>query len=221
MKWVDDGIFLRAHKHGESSYIVSILSKTRGRQKGLVRFGRRDTNILQPSYMYEASWNARLEDHLGFLKLEPKKSYIHELLYNLEKLTAINAINEKLERYLPERQSHDELYNQYQNLLENFAHDNWRDHYLSLQLFMLKDFGFGIDLSHCALCKKTIDLKYLSPVTGKSACSKCGEAYHEKLFLIPDFLACPPPYDKNTYTHTQNIITHYMNINLNSILQTI
>ncbi|MEK9725743.1 MAG: recombination protein O N-terminal domain-containing protein, partial [Rhodospirillaceae bacterium] len=50
MEWHDDGIVLGARKHGESSAIVTLLTRDHGRHLGLVRggAGRRKRSLFQP-----------------------------------------------------------------------------------------------------------------------------------------------------------------------------
>ena len=67
MEWTDDGIVLSARKHGETSAIVTLLTREHGRHLGLVRggSGKRARGILQPGNRVEARWQARLAEHLG------------------------------------------------------------------------------------------------------------------------------------------------------------
>ena len=67
MDWADEGIVLSVRPHGETSAIVEIFTRGRGRHMGLVRGGRSRTRrpVLQPGNHVDAVWRARLEDHLG------------------------------------------------------------------------------------------------------------------------------------------------------------
>ncbi len=40
MHWTDDGIVLSARPHGESSVVLQLLTRARGRHAGLVRGGQ-------------------------------------------------------------------------------------------------------------------------------------------------------------------------------------
>jgi DNA repair protein RecO (recombination protein O) len=40
MEWRDEGIILGARKHGETSVILEVMTRTHGRHLGLVRGGR-------------------------------------------------------------------------------------------------------------------------------------------------------------------------------------
>ncbi|HEX9837251.1 MAG TPA: recombination protein O N-terminal domain-containing protein, partial [Alphaproteobacteria bacterium] len=50
MDWTDEGIVIAARKHGETSAIVTLLTRGHGRHLGLVRggAGRRARGLYQP-----------------------------------------------------------------------------------------------------------------------------------------------------------------------------
>ncbi len=50
MEWTDEGIVLGVRRHGESSAIVELLTRSHGRHLGLVRggAGKRMRPLLQP-----------------------------------------------------------------------------------------------------------------------------------------------------------------------------
>ena len=72
IQWQDEAVILSVRPHGESSAIVIVLSKERGRCAGLVR-GAQSQNargILQPGNLVKVNWSARLAEHLGVFKIE-------------------------------------------------------------------------------------------------------------------------------------------------------
>ena len=58
MEWADQGIVLSARKHGETSAIVTLMTKDKGVQTGLVRggAGKRKRGDLQPGNLVAAHW---------------------------------------------------------------------------------------------------------------------------------------------------------------------
>ena len=70
MEWTDEGIVLGVRRHGESSAIVELLTRSHGRHLGLVRggAGTRMRPLLQPGNSVTAVWRARLDEHLGYLR---------------------------------------------------------------------------------------------------------------------------------------------------------
>src|SRR5580765_7478513 len=61
MEWTDEGIVLGVRRHGESSAIVELLTRSHGRHLGLVRggSGKRIRPLLQPGNSVAAVWRAR------------------------------------------------------------------------------------------------------------------------------------------------------------------
>src|SRR5947207_3807607 len=72
MQWTDDGIVLGVKRHGEASAILELMTREHGRHLGLVRggAGARLRPFLQPGNRVCASWQARLEEHLGHYMVE-------------------------------------------------------------------------------------------------------------------------------------------------------
>src|SRR5258707_6218762 len=68
MEWTDEGIVLGVRRHGETSAIVELLTRSHGRHLGLVRggAGSRMRPLLQPGNSLRAVWRARLDEHLGY-----------------------------------------------------------------------------------------------------------------------------------------------------------
>ncbi len=93
MDWSDDGIVLAARKHGETSAIVSLLTRGHGRHAGLVRggAGRRARGIYQPGNRVRAHWSARLAEHLGTFRCELLRAHAADHLHDSLRLLALSA----------------------------------------------------------------------------------------------------------------------------------
>src|SRR6266478_2590778 len=72
MEWTDEGIVLGVRRHGETSAIVELLTRSHGRHLGLVRggTGSRIRPVLHPGNSVRAVWRARLDEHLGYHAVE-------------------------------------------------------------------------------------------------------------------------------------------------------
>src|SRR5437763_3776128 len=72
MEWTDEGIVLGVRRHGETSAIVELLTRSHGRHLGLVRggAGSRMRPLLQPGNSVRAVWRARLDEHPGYYTVE-------------------------------------------------------------------------------------------------------------------------------------------------------
>src|SRR4249920_2066931 len=72
MQWTDEGIVLGAKRHGEANAILELMTREHGRHLGLVRggSGSRLRPVLQPGNRVNATWRARLDEHLGHYTVE-------------------------------------------------------------------------------------------------------------------------------------------------------
>ena len=65
--WQDEGVVLAVRRHGESSAVVSLLTRAHGRHAGLVRggAGRGRARSTSPATGCRSTWRARLAEQLG------------------------------------------------------------------------------------------------------------------------------------------------------------
>jgi len=194
MDWIDRGIVLTARKHGESSLIVSLLTEHHGRHAGLVRggAGRRNRGVYQPGNLVNAQWRARLAEHLGTYTCELLEAKTAALLDSPLELAALQSASAMTETALPERENHPNIFNGLLIVLESF-HDQkiWPTVYVKWELGLLKELGFGLDVSCCAATGQTDDLIYISPKTGRAVSRQAGEPYRDKMLSLPEFLINP------------------------------
>ena len=191
MDWSDDAIVLSAKKHGESSLIVSLLTRDHGRHSGLVRggAGRRNRGLFEPGNQVRAQWRARLADHLGTYKCELTNAVAADLLDDRFKLSGLSSICAVSDVALPEREAHRPLYDGLLILIDSFTNDAlWPTIYVKWELGLLQELGFGLDFSSCAATGATENLTYVSPKSGKAVSTGAAAPYKDKLLTLPDFL---------------------------------
>ncbi len=191
MQWTNQAIILSATKYGESSGIVTMLTSEHGLCKGLVRgiTGKKQCGIYQTGNLVEATWNARLAEHLGNFSSEIIKSNAALILDSKEKLSALVAISSLLEKTLPERDPAPDIFFGMITFLSSLTADvKWIKDYIFLELNLLSHLGFGLDLSSCAATGSYNNLTYISPKSGRAVSQEAGEPYKERLFKIPYFL---------------------------------
>lgn len=193
MEWSDDAIVLSVRKHGETSAIVEALTRAHGRHLGLVRGGgsRRSRPTLQPGNSVHLHWRARLTEHLGNYAVEPLRSRAGEMLESRDRLLGLNAFTSVAGAALPERETHDAVYEAAEILLdamlkEDFAH--WAPLFVRWEVGVLEALGFGLDLSHCAATGSPDDLVYVSPRSGRAVSGEAGAPYAERMFALPRYL---------------------------------
>jgi DNA repair protein RecO (recombination protein O) len=188
--WQDEGIIVGVRRHGETSAIVELLTRSHGRHMGLVRGGRskRMQPMLQMGNAVLAEWRARIEDHLGEYRLEAKTMRAALLMDHPASLFALGHIC-GLIRLLPEREPHYGLYDIFQIVLDALSDTRLAAPLvIRFELHILSELGFGLDLSECALTGRLDDLAFVSPKTGRAANREAGLPWQDKLLSLPMFL---------------------------------
>ncbi|MGE4372831.1 MAG: DNA repair protein RecO [Xanthobacter sp.] len=190
MEWNDEGIVIGVRRHGESSAIVELLTRRRGRHLGVVRGGgsRRLAPLLQPGNTVNAVWRARLEEHMGNYTLEPLVLRVEALMVQPHATYGITHMSQLL-RLLPERDPQGRLYPTYTAILNAFADAQAAGILLArFELALLQELGFGLELERCAATGQCDDLIYVSPRSGRAVSRAAGAPYAERLFGLPPFL---------------------------------
>ena len=190
MEWIEDGIVLAARTHGESALIVTLLTADHGRHAGLVHGGAstRQGPIWQPGNRVRVEWRGRLAEHLGTFKGELVAAHAARALDDPLALAGLIAACVTLDTALPEREPHPAMFAGVAALLGALGHDGWPAIYVHLELGLLQELGFGLDLEKCAASGVTEDLIYVSPRTGRAVSRDAGEPYKDKLLALPPFL---------------------------------
>jgi len=199
MDWTDRGIVLSARRHGETSLIVQLLTEQHGRHAGLVRGGAssRARGLYQPGNLVAAHWRARLAEHLGNFSCEMVTSSAAALLDNGGKLAALSAAAALAEAALPEREPHNDVFESLAGLIAALcaahAAADWAPAYVRFEVGLLASLGFGLDLARCAATGTNDNLAYVSPKTGRAISLSAGEAWQDRLLMLPRFLVVDLP----------------------------
>jgi DNA repair protein RecO (recombination protein O) len=193
MEWTDDGIVLSARKHGETSAIVTLLTREHGRHLGLVRggSGRKARGILQPGNLLTARWQARLAEHLGAYNCEMTEAFAARVMRDAVKLSGLSAACAVAEGALAEREPHRPVFEGLLALMRALEYDDWPSAYVKWELGLLGEAGFALDLSVCASTGQNDQLAYVSPKSGRAVSLAAGEPYKTKLLALPNFLLTP------------------------------
>lgn len=191
MDWIDEGIVLGARPHGENAAIVTLLTREHGRHMGLVHGGasRSKRPLLQAGNRVKAEWRARLSEHLGSYSCEMVTAHAALLLDDPLKLTGLTAACAVADGVLPEREPHAAVFAGFEALLIAFESEAWPVVLVHLELGLLKELGFRLDLEKCAVSGIGEELIYVSPRSGRAVSREAGAPYAEKLLALPGFLA--------------------------------
>jgi DNA repair protein RecO (recombination protein O) len=190
MEWTDEGIVLGVRRHGESSAIIELLTRSHGRHLGLVRggAGKRMRPLLQPGNSVSAVWRARLDEHLGTYVIEGTRLRAANLFASSHSVYGVTHLA-SLARLLPERDPHEDIYEMLGHMLDDFDDASGAAaHLIRFELAMLAELGFGLDLEVCAATGETADLVYVSPKSGGAVSRGAGAPFHDRLLRLPAFL---------------------------------
>lgn len=190
MEWQDEAIVLGVRRHGETSVVAELMTRRHGRHMGLVRSGRSRAMqpVLQPGNAVDATWRARLSEHLGDFRLEPTRLRAAGLMEKALSVYGVQALAALL-RLLPERDPHPHLYEGLSVVLDHLSEPAVAGElFVRFELAVLNDLGFGLDLTECAATGGRDELVYVSPKSGRAVCRAAGEPYAPRLLALPDFL---------------------------------
>jgi DNA repair protein RecO (recombination protein O) len=176
--------------------------------------------ILQAGNAVNVTWQARLSEQMGTFKVEPVQSFTAFAMQDKLKLAALTSACALMETSLPERHPYPRLYERFWEFLEMLSGDvemggcgdvekkmaagiptsphphistspSWQEAYVKLELEILAESGFGLDLSQCAATGSAENLIYVSPKSGRAVSEAAGEPYKKKLLALPAFLTSP------------------------------
>jgi DNA repair protein RecO (recombination protein O) len=214
MKWTDCGIILSARPFGENSRILSLLTRNYGRHAGLIKIPKSRSRLsIEPGTFVEATWNARLSEHLGQWSLETTAAMGAKLLPLPLPLTALSSACSLTDQCLAERHPYPHLYDLLKQLIEDLVlNPSGLTSYVNYELALLKDLGFGLDLSACAATGQREDLIYISPKTGRAVSRSAGEPYKAHLLPLPSYWVddSAPPDISRSLTVTGYFLTQHL-----------
>ena len=199
MEWSDQAFVLSSRPYGEGSALIALLTREHGRHNGLVRGGasRRERGTYQPGNKVAAIWKGRLEEQLGNLRCEALGPGPAAFLDDPSRLACISASCALCEFVLPEREPHAVLFDAVEALLASLAGEDWASVYVRWELALLRELGFGLDLSCCAATGRNDALAYVSPKSGRAVSLSAGEPYRDRLLALPSFLIEGGPGDSD------------------------
>lgn len=191
MNWSGEGYVLSVRKHGETSAIINVLTRDRGRHLGLVRggVGRRMRPVLQSGNKVKIEWQARLSEHLGYFTVEALSARAADLMDDRTSLAGLNAACAVAKETLPEREAYPDVYDGFEIVMAHL-HDPeiWPALYVRWEAGLLSAMGYGLDLSKCAATGVQENLTHVSPRSGRAVSEAAAAPYLDKLLVLPSFL---------------------------------
>lgn len=196
MKFSDEGIIINTRKYGENSLVVKVFSREHGVYRGFVRSAKskKTTATYQIGNLISFEYRSRLEENLGsFFSVNLVSSFCSRIIFDQFRLNCVRSLFSMLDELFLERENHEFFFAHFLSFMERISIEN-KDKksvvadYIKLELEMLKELGYGIDLTSCVVTNSTTDLAYVSP---KSACAvsiSAASPYENKLLKLPSFL---------------------------------
>ena len=188
--WRDQGLVLSARPHGEGGAVVALLTETNGRHAGYLHgaHSSKKRALVEPGTIVDVEWQARTSDNLGTYKLEERKGLSPMIMGDPLRLGALLSACALCDAALPEREGHAGLFYGLEALIGTLDSDVWGAAYVMWEIALLKELGFGLELSKCAGGGDAQTLAYVSPKSGRAVSYAEGEPYKEKLLNLPAFL---------------------------------
>ena len=191
MEWTDEAIVLSVRPHGETAAVIELFTRAHGRHLALVHGGRsrKLRPVLQTGNHVDATWKARLSEHLGHATVELRKGYGASIMDDASALSGLTSLC-TLSRLLPERDPHPALF-EITLFVLSFLDDPsvWPALLVRWELALLEELGFGLDLSECASTGSNDQLIYVSPKSGRAVSASAGEPYRDRMLALPGFLS--------------------------------
>ncbi|CEI85357.1 DNA repair protein RecO (Recombination protein O) [Ehrlichia minasensis] len=212
VRWQDQGIVIAIRKYGDDKTIVSIFTQKHGLKKGLARYHNKTIQKLQIGDYVNVTWSAKLISNLGYFKYELIKSTLYHYIHNNLKTMCIAFFTAILDQVLPENEENYTIYN-YLDIFMNSVQNkdiNWQIKYLTLELTLLSELGFGLDLSQCAVNNTNENLIFISPKTGKAISQTVGLPYQKSLLPLPPLLY--NVYNNYTYKYSKTDFKVSLNV---------
>jgi DNA repair protein RecO (recombination protein O) len=75
---------------------------------------------------------------------------------------------------------------------------------------LLRELGYGLDLSACALTGATEGLAFVSPKTGRAVTAEAAGLWKEKLLPLPAFLVSETPGDREQWADGLRLTGHFL-----------
>jgi len=196
MNFRDEGIIISSKKYGENSLIVKVFSRDHGIYRAFVKSAksRKVSASYQVGNLISFEYRARLEENLGSLSaVDLISSFCSRIIFDQFRLNCVKALFSMIDELFLERENHHFFFEQLLRFLQKISLDNFDKKflvaaYVKLELAMLAELGYGVDLSSCVVTESTSDLAFVSPKSARAVSSLAAKSYENKLLKLPGFL---------------------------------
>ena len=147
MYWKDEGYLLSKTNFDENSIIINAFTQNHGKYSGIVYGGssRKQKKIFQIGNKILLNWKSKGENKMGYFNIELIKPISPLFFDDKKRSICILAATSILKILLPERQINKKIYFSFEQLVEQFNHDDWIKLYIFWELYLIKELGFEIN----------------------------------------------------------------------------
>ena len=196
MIWSDCGVVLSSKKHGEKYKLINIFTKEHGKISGMMSLSKQ--HAVSVFSNVHVDFVEKTAGALGFWRIKNEKQNWVLATNKHTHILACQSMCFILDQVLSPALRNEHLFdfvNFFVSEFHKFSHLEILNFYAHFEIILLKNMGYGFDLSKCSICGKDENVHYISPKTGHSASKAClfdGKADIvdlNKLFAIPDVWA--------------------------------
>lgn len=190
-QFCDQGIILSVRPHGEGGAVLHVLSENNGKCGGYVNGAQSSSrlrSVLQQGNIISFDWQSKTDGQLGRFDVELETDVAMRVMDDPRAITAVKSVCGLLDMFLPDREDHPALFHGTCGFFNILTTDQWPPTYIMWEMAFLKELGYGIDMTKCAVTGTTENLTHISPKSGRAVCAAEAEPYASKLLEIPQFL---------------------------------
>ena len=190
MKFNDEGYIINLKKHGESSAILTVLTRHNGKVIGFAKniLSKKKLGIYQIGNLVSIEAYSRVDENMLSLKIELISPTAVNFLNDRKRLETLASFCSLCNISMPEQMPLERLFYFVDSFFNLILEDNWLTHYSYFEFYLLEYLGISLDLNECSATGTAENLRYVSPRSGKAVCAEAGEPYKDRLFSFPQFI---------------------------------
>lgn len=190
-EWDGPAVVLAARPFSESDIVATVMTEAHGTHRGLARGGasRGQASLWQPGNLVQARWVARLADQLGNIRAELVHPGAALSMDDPLALAVLSSACAVAEACMPEREPHPKVFAGLVQLIAGLSQPEQAVlDLIRWEATLLRDLGYGLDLTSCALTGATSGLTWVSPRTGRAVCQEAAGEWAARLLRLPGFM---------------------------------
>ena len=139
MQFTDEGYIINVRKHGETSLILTLITRAHGKLVGYVRGGhsKKNLGVYQPGNLIAVDAYARIEENMLSFRAELLKPTAVRFLGSSGKLSALSAFCELANACMPEKAELERFYYLDDSFFKFVDEDNWIVQYTYFEIYLL------------------------------------------------------------------------------------